>query len=643
MTARVKTYAFHVLWLLLLTMLALTLAACSVGTRPTPTPTTPTPEPTRAARKRPPTRVPTPTPTTTARPAPTNTPTPIASPSPTPLPTVRLVADEPSITPTLAAIPTPTPKNGASGPDENPPPHAPGAFTQLRGAYHQPGPSMRPVLAWRFGAPGGVSSAPAVKDGVVYFGTTQGRFYALDAATGIERWMFQTGGWIRSAPDIAGDLIYFGSDDNNVYALERQTGRLIWRTQLDSPVRAPVTATLDTVYAGTQEGEVYALDALTPREKWRFSAGDPITGRPVLLGDRVIFGTYDGDLIALDVRRGGRLWTAPDVASSTVASPSAWTDTVYGASAYGYVAAVDARTGRVRWRERLGGSAVTTPTVTGDGKRVLAAVTDGSRGWLASLDTRNGRIAWIEPLPAATDSSPALVGDVVYLGTKDDSLYTFNARNGKRGWRFRTRGDVDSSPVVTGGRVYFGSFDGNFYAVGGRRVPAIRLWSVEQRLLRGDRRGDTVNRRLRFADITAAGAQFTRFHRLPGVLFEMQLAQPPPLRGKDQVAYVWAIDTTLDAETDYYLFVDIPPQGRRFRATLERSTPQGLVTVHDRLLFVVRSTSIRVFVPLSPHLESRPDEEQPTLEWYAYSYVGRLPQQDEVSDRGREFVLAPEE
>jgi outer membrane protein assembly factor BamB len=515
------------------------------------------------------------------------------------------------------------------------------AFAQLRGGYNAPGAPVRPVLGWRFGAPGGVSSAPAVEDGVVYFGTTRGIFYALDAATGIERWRFETGGWIQSAPDIAGDLIYFGSDDDNVYALEKHTGRLIWRSELDSDVRAPVTATLDTVYAGTQGGYLYALDARDSRRRWLYSGGEPVTGRPVLAGGKVIFSAYGGDLVALDARRGRQVWVRPGVASSTVSSPAFSDGVVYTGSASGYLTAIDARNGRVRWREWLGGGALTSPVV--NGRRVIAVAADGGGGRLASLDARRGKTEWSEYLPAWTESSPALVGGVVYVGSKDDSLYAYDARNGRRRWRFRTLGDVDSSPVVAGGRAYFGSWDGGFYAVGAPRVAGIQLGSVEQRLYHADRRRDSKDpRRLPYGDLTLAGAQYASYHGVQGVLFEVQLAQPPPPRSREQVAYVWAIDNTIDANIDYYVFVDIPPRGAGFRATLERRTPTGLQTINDRLPFVVRGTSIRVFVPLAPHLATEPDE-QPTLEWYAYSYVGRLPAQDEVSDRGREFILAPGE
>ena len=124
-----------------------------------------------------------------------------------------------------------------------------------------------------------------------------------------------------------------------------------------------------------------------------------------------------------------------------------------------------------------------------------------------------------------------------------------------------------------------------------------------------------------------------------GVVFQAQLAAPPPGRSAEQVAYVWEIDRNHDSTADFYVFVDLPPDGRAYRATLERNTPEGLVTINDRLPFVIEGSSVRVFVPAAPHIAT--DEEEPTLEWYMYTYYERVPQQDELSDAGRYFILTP--
>jgi outer membrane protein assembly factor BamB len=54
---------------------------------------------------------------------------------------------------------------------------------------------------------------------MVYFGSGDGRLYALDARTGQEKWRFKTDGGVNSSPAVAGGVVYFGSTDGYLYAV----------------------------------------------------------------------------------------------------------------------------------------------------------------------------------------------------------------------------------------------------------------------------------------------------------------------------------------------------------------------------------------------------------------------------------------
>ena len=109
-------------------------------------------------------------------------------------------------------------------------------------------PRRRYSLRWKFETRGPVSASPAYAGGLVYVSSLDGRFYAVDAATGAQRWSFATKGERRftapgihggtprtelmadpfdvflSSPTIAGNTLYFGSGDHNVYALDAASG-----------------------------------------------------------------------------------------------------------------------------------------------------------------------------------------------------------------------------------------------------------------------------------------------------------------------------------------------------------------------------------------------------------------------------------
>jgi hypothetical protein len=60
-------------------------------------------------------------------------------------------------------------------------------------------------------------------------GGDDGRVWAIDATTGTQRWSFLTAGPVLQPPTIDAGRAYVGSGDGYVYALEAQTGRLLWR------------------------------------------------------------------------------------------------------------------------------------------------------------------------------------------------------------------------------------------------------------------------------------------------------------------------------------------------------------------------------------------------------------------------------
>lgn len=117
-------------------------------------------------------------------------------------------------------------------------------------------------------------SSPSIANGVVYVGSANGDFYAVDAQTGQEVWRFKTGNKVRSSPAIAEGIVYFGSWDHNVYALDAQTGQERWRFSTGGEVQPSPTIVDGVVYVGSRRPFVYALNAQTGQELWRFRLTD---------------------------------------------------------------------------------------------------------------------------------------------------------------------------------------------------------------------------------------------------------------------------------------------------------------------------------------------------------------------------------
>src|SRR5690242_10552808 len=72
-----------------------------------------------------------------------------------------------------------------------------------------------PVLKWKFSTKGKVIASPALAGGTLYIGSTDGNFYALDAANGAQRWKFATHARIVSSAAVANGTVFFSSYDHN--------------------------------------------------------------------------------------------------------------------------------------------------------------------------------------------------------------------------------------------------------------------------------------------------------------------------------------------------------------------------------------------------------------------------------------------
>jgi len=90
-------------------------------------------------------------------------------------------------------------------------------------------------LLWRFDPktkapyPTPRATAPVAAGGLVFAGGPDGIVRALDATSGKLRWKAYTGGAIRISPTIWKGRAFVGSADGWVYAFEATTGRLLWR------------------------------------------------------------------------------------------------------------------------------------------------------------------------------------------------------------------------------------------------------------------------------------------------------------------------------------------------------------------------------------------------------------------------------
>jgi outer membrane protein assembly factor BamB len=181
---------------------------------------------------------------------------------------------------------------------------------------------------WRATTGGKVRATPSVKDGLVVVGSWDGRVYAFDLATGKTRWVHQTVGAtldleragydrraIQSTAAIDDGIVFFGSRDDGFYALDFRTGEQKWRSSHGTSwvVGSPAVRG-GKAYVGSSDGHfIQCVDVASGREVWRTPVGANVLSSPVLTGDLLVVGTAmtnagRGELLALDAATGAARW-----------------------------------------------------------------------------------------------------------------------------------------------------------------------------------------------------------------------------------------------------------------------------------------------------------------------------------------------
>ncbi len=192
-------------------------------------------------------------------------------------------------------------------------------------------------MKWKFKTGNVVHASPAIADGVLFIGSFDTTFYALDATTGKEKWRFKTGEdhqihnheGITSSAALMDGIVFFGGRDTHLYALDAKTGEKKW-------ARRSVEGGWISVSPAVRQGKVYyatgsdhrinILDAQSGKDIFSEKIDSPAFGSPAIAGNVMYLGTFDDKLRAYDLETNKLLWvfrTSPDKESITAKLPEA--------------------------------------------------------------------------------------------------------------------------------------------------------------------------------------------------------------------------------------------------------------------------------------------------------------------------------
>ena len=351
------------------------------------------------------------------------------------------------------------------------------ANPQHSGVYAASGIIQPPHVKWKFKTGGAVISSPAVANGIVYVGSTDGYLYAIDVGTGVLRWKYATRGPVVASPAIDRGSVYVTSYDGRLYAVAADTGKLRWKFETQGerrfegthlhgfqPVAEVMPDVFDVylssptvwrhrVYFGSGDGYVYALTS-SGSIAWKFKTNDVVHASPAVVDGRAYIGSWDSYFYALDAFNGRQVWrfkTGEDPHIHNQVGIQSSAAVVDGLVFFGcrdsHLYALDAGTGKKRWAFSTHGSWVVSSPAVDDGE-VYFSTSDSSLVYQADARTGAARFSLaFQGWPLF--SSPAIAGHMLYIGSWAGTLLGIDLKHRRLAWTFATDGARTDAAALT--------------------------------------------------------------------------------------------------------------------------------------------------------------------------------------------------
>ncbi len=173
-------------------------------------------------------------------------------------------------------------------------------------------------VLWNFDTKSELVAEPLLHEGVLYFLSGSQSVFALDAVSGKQLWTYNRqdtsnlmtirGG---SKPAISNGFIFIGFSDGSVVSLNARTGTPQWEITLNRNTRfkdidASPVIDGDLLYVNSYDDRMYCLSKDRGEILWKSPIGGFST--PLIFGDKIATTSSVGDLAVLSKKDGTLIW-----------------------------------------------------------------------------------------------------------------------------------------------------------------------------------------------------------------------------------------------------------------------------------------------------------------------------------------------
>ncbi len=286
---------------------------------------------------------------------------------------------------------------------------------------------------WSFESGKRIVGTPAVSEGIVVFGSADHHIYGLNAKDGSLLWKVEAAEPVLGAVTIENGIAYIGASDHTFRAINLNSGNVKWTfTGVKGYIETKPLVTEDKVIFGAWDNTLYALNKADGKELWKWTGGlirmhfSPAAVWPVAANGKVFITDPQRAMTAIDLKTGNTVWrtfqsmvretiglsedherifsktmndsivcystqgdTPKELWASNVGfgyehAPSMQVEkdgVMFGSTKEGLIFALEAKTGKVLWKHKIGNSLIST-VVPLSGREVLFTATSGEVGLL---------------------------------------------------------------------------------------------------------------------------------------------------------------------------------------------------------------------------------------------------------------------
>ena len=285
---------------------------------------------------------------------------------------------------------------------------------------------------WSFDTGMRIVGSPAVSNGVVVFGSANYNIYGLDAETGKELWHITTNQAVMGAATIHEGIAYIGGGDGRMFAIDIKTGKVKWSfDELKNYVLTRPLVYNDKLYFGCWDTYMYALNLADGSLAWKWNNGNgntklsPASVWPVAANGKLFITAPDRYFTCLDAETGEQVWRTKEYKVRETVGLSEDGQTVYSKCMWDTIVAMDATTHEpiTRWATHADFGYEHNPAMPLEKDGTLWVST--KNGLLLGMDAQTGKVLWRHKIGNSILNTPLPLSAKECVFTSSEGTITY--------------------------------------------------------------------------------------------------------------------------------------------------------------------------------------------------------------------------